>query len=439
MDDFLREKLENITPFPPEYIWTEIEKELDRKPFLVIFINNWKTISAITFIFLLLAFGAWYFLPNEIILVEEENVFQPNIQELNTSEQIEIKNQTPGLKHDKEALNETRIQAIENQKISSENYVPGNVISEKIKVEEISLSSNEESNQIKVTSSTTTYPENPSSKYILMPDLYFMQTASMNIDVPIDLRIKQVETAEILPINKAKNSQLGSWKMGFYFSPELLLKDFDSVRMLTAYSFNFEPTYYFNNHWFLRFGLGISSMRDRGFANLDYMSNDLMGTYDDVYDITFDTVNGKLVPTYYTETTEVWDSIRHLTVTEATNQYHYLQAPILLGYTIKSSHFNWSFYSGPAINLMVYEKTEMSVENTENITIIDLENRLPERSPYFFQLWIGAGVEYKAGKHLSLALEPNYRYYFSGVYDSSPYNIGFSGFAFRIGIIYKIF
>jgi hypothetical protein len=164
-----------------------------------------------------------------------------------------------------------------------------------------------------------------------------------------------------------------------------------------------------------------------------------MGTYDDVYDVTFDSVNGKVTPTYFTTLTEVWDSVRRLTITEATNKYIYLQAPLLFGYTKKSNHFNWSFYAGPVINFLVYEQTEMSIDNAENITIIDLENRLPDRSPYFFQLWIGAGIEYKTGKHLSLTLEPNYRYYFSGVYDSSPYKTGFSSFALRLGIIYKIF
>ena len=184
--------------------------------------------------------------------------------------------------------------------------------------------------------------------------------------------------------------------------------------------------------------MGVSSMSDRGFAKLDYMSNELMGIYDDVYDVTFDSLNGKLEATYYTAPTEVWDSVRRLTVTEATNKYLYLQFPLLFGYTKKTAHLNWSFYGGPAVNFLVNEKTEMSIANAENITIIDLENKLPDRSPYFFQLWIGAGVEYKAGKNLSLTLEPNYRYYFSGLYDSAPYKSGISSFALRFGIIYKI-
>jgi hypothetical protein len=164
-----------------------------------------------------------------------------------------------------------------------------------------------------------------------------------------------------------------------------------------------------------------------------------MGTYDDVYDVTFETIDGKPVPTYYTKVTEIWDSVRRLTVSEITNQYLYLQTPLLLGYYKKSSYMSWYIIAGPAINFLIYKQVDEPVENYENITIIDLQNNLPTRSPYYFQLWLGAGIEYNVSKHFSLSIEPNYRYYFTGVFDDPAYKSGFSGLALRFGVIYKIF
>ncbi|HEY9114697.1 MAG TPA: hypothetical protein VIN10_08340 [Bacteroidales bacterium] len=438
MDELLREKLENFTPTPPEHIWTGIEKGLNRKPLLVLFLNNWKTISAIALVLLLFTFGAWYFLPNETLVAEEKETIQ-EVPELVISEKDDTSVELPELVEEVEVLTEMQDKQSGSLEISSENKSAGKFISEKNNIKPISETASAETSQAKSSSSPTPKPVSEISDYTVISGFNAMPVANIGFALPLDLSMRQKESVKIIPEKKTKTSTKGSWELGFYFSPEIIFKDFDSVRMLTSYSFNFEPTYYINNHWFLRFGLGVSSMRDRGFANLDYISNELMGTYDDVYDVTFDSVNGKLVPTYYTEKTEVWDSIRRLTVTEATNQYLYLQTPLLFGYYKKSSHFNWYVYGGPAINFLVYEQTEMSVDNADEITIIDLENRLPDRSPYFFQLWIGTGIEYNASKHISLAIEPNYRYYFSGVYDSSPYKTGFSGFALRLGIIYKIF
>lgn len=430
MDDLMREKFENFSPSPPGHLWAGIENEIDKKTAFIIFMNNWRSISAIILVLLLLTFGALYISINESAVPSS---FTDPSKETLTSATLE-----------NEAIEEKISETTDKTEIefrSAENNTEKNI---SVKTGATIVENHAVSNPTFETISIAQVPLSNETALLISgqkrsPGLESMQPANTTLTIPFDLRIKPQEHSFLLPEKETKTTKKGSWNLGFYFSPEVLFKDFDSVRLLTTYSFNVEPTYYFNGNWFLRFGAGISSMRDRGFANLDYISNDFMGEYEDVYDVTFDSVDGKLQATYYTELTEVWDSIRHLTVTEATNQYLYLQTPLLLGYTLKSEHFNWFFYAGPALNFLIKKYTEMSVDNAERISIIDLENRLPDRSPYFFQLWVGAGVEYKAGKHLSLALEPNFRYYFSGIYDNPAYNSGFSGFAMRFGIIYKIF
>ena len=66
------------------------------------------------------------------------------------------------------------------------------------------------------------------------------------------------------------------------------------------------------------------------------------------------------------------------------------------------------------------------------------ENNLPERSPYFMQLWIGAGIEYKVGKQTAITFEPNYRYYFNNVFEKDPYKSSLSSFSLRIGVVFKM-
>ncbi|PIY30964.1 MAG: hypothetical protein COZ08_09970, partial [Bacteroidetes bacterium CG_4_10_14_3_um_filter_42_6] len=134
-----------------------------------------------------------------------------------------------------------------------------------------------------------------------------------------------------------------NWSSFVGVSPEFVTTTFDSVTLINTYSVNYEPIFHLNKQFFLRFGIGVSYARDRGFAKLDYISNDLMGTYNDVYNVTFDSLNGQVVPTYYTKTVEVWDSIRHLVISEVTNRYIYVQVPVLVGYFHQGNHssFNW--------------------------------------------------------------------------------------------------
>ena len=85
---------------------------------------------------------------------------------------------------------------------------------------------------------------------------------------------------------------------------------------------------------------------------------------------------------------------------------------------------------------MISKQIEEPLADINAVDINNLQNELPERSPYYFQLWLGAGVEYKAGRNLGISLEPNYRYYFNNVFKTAPYSN--SGLSIRIGLVYTI-
>jgi hypothetical protein len=188
----------------------------------------------------------------------------------------------------------------------------------------------------------------------------------------------------------------------------------------------------------MRFGIGVSYARDRGFAKVDFVSNDYIGTYDSVVEVTFEEINNEFFPVYHTKEVEIWDSIRHLAITEITNEYYNIQLPLMFGYHNSTRNFKWYFYGGPAMNISISKQIDDPKTNIEYIEIINLENRLPQRTDYSLQLWIGAGIDFRIGQKFSLAIEPNYRYYFKPVYQENNYKTALSGLGIRFGLIYKL-
>jgi len=430
IEEIIREKFEQFAPVPPPNVWDGIEKGL--VPVKPSFIGSYGRQIAAAAVLLIAIFGAvWFFTPSGETASELEEAIPETtlLDELETNDlkdspdQISIEEEEPIIESESiTAATEEQTDEATEQKI------------EGISVEQVVVLPAE---TVKTEAETET-----SAQYSVRNDdvsLSYLETKSIHFETFTESSLIE-PTIDFQEIPKQESpSKKGSWSAGLYFSPEVILNDFDSVEILPTYSFNFEPTYYINKHWFLRFGVGMSVSRDRGFAKVDYISNDYMGSYDDVYEIKFDSINGEPVPTYFTESIEVWDSIPHISINQITNKYLYVQMPMLFGYHNNNHKFlRWYFYGGPAINFLVYKNIDEPSEGYEGADIIDVENKLPERSPYYMQLWFGGGVDIQATKKLSIALEPSYRYYFNHVFKDDPYKTSLSGFTFRIGLVYKI-
>ncbi len=241
------------------------------------------------------------------------------------------------------------------------------------------------------------------------------------------------------PVSK-KSSNQHPWSVFAGLTSEFVSTSFDSVTILNSYSIGFEPVYHLNKQWFIRSGIGVSSSRDRGFARLDYISNDYMGSYDDVFDVTFDSIGDQVVPTYHTKTVEVWDSIRHLVVSEITNRYAYIQVPLMFGYLHSgaNSSFNWYMNAGPIFNFQVGRWIDEPNPAESYIEILNLQNKLPERNNFYLQLSVSAGIDYKITDNLSMAVEPGYRYYVNSIFSKEGYNRPISAFSLRLGAKFRI-
>ncbi|MFA5417594.1 MAG: hypothetical protein WC341_03960 [Bacteroidales bacterium] len=451
MDQLIKEKFDSFEPVPPPHVWLGVLSGLDAHQKTTAY-NKKRTIAILTAAFLLVLLTLYFLLPGisgiDNAPIREENKVVEIIE--NTAEQNVVAT-NPNVADMQKANIQEHSEVISHETIQPE-------VSETIEIVENSSAQKGETNQTR-SSTKRVIPANEQSDAISseghtygnqyeMSGLKFRKLFCINRPATDSamLLLQQNNTIErfgekaIDSQKTKKQTKPHRWSNFIGVSPEFVLTAFDSVTVLNSYTLNYEPVYFINKHLFVRFGIGVTTTRDRGFARLDYISNDLMGTYNDVYNVTFDSIDGQVVPTYFTKTVEVWDSIRHLSVSEVTNRYIYIQLPLLFGYYhhSKNSGLNWYFYGGPALNVQLAKTIDTPHPAEKDIEIIHFQNKLPERSTTYYQLWLGAGVEYKVSDQISVAIEPGYRYYLTSIFNKQGYNKPISALTLRVGTIIRL-
>lgn len=443
IDQLIKAKFDGFAPAPPDHIWSGIEKGISSHP--AFFVRYAKPIAAAVILLAAILLG---------ILLFTSQSSNGSVNKLQFTDSVPVSKtlDDPPANNQPATVSATEIIANSEEPENTDVNVPKNeyaethVASVKPKANSnTGISGNTQNfNNNKTTASVTGHVselseassrpvQNSTNEIFTLPTL----SLTLNNDLPKETIQHQAYSAQ--SVTTETNSRHKSlWSVGLYITPEMFFENFDSLQILPSYTLSVEPTYYINKHFFLRFGLGFTYAHDRGFSKINYLSNDLLGTYEDVYDITFDSVEGVLVPTYYTKTTEVWDTARHVTIKEPTNTYFYVQTPLMFGYYNRTHLFNWYFYAGPAFNYMVGKNLEKPVSDIDYVEILNIDNHLPQRSNYYVQLWLGAGIEVKASKHISLSLEPNYRLSFDNFYREQSYKKALSGFALRFGFVYYL-
>lgn len=235
------------------------------------------------------------------------------------------------------------------------------------------------------------------------------------------------------PEIKSDYGKRGDLYFGLYFTPEVIFYPSDLNKMNKSYSLDLNVIYKFSNY-LLQSGVGVMSSSDDGQYKVDFEK--FLGSYEDVYDVTFDTTANGVVPVYHTETVNVYDSIQHVTVTPTKNKYTYLQIPILFGYTEEFRRFSWFVKGGPSLSLMVNENLSSVNLDNDNNRIINVDSEVPSRIKANWQIVLSGGITYKLGNHVSLGVEPMVRFYMKSAYEQNtvqtkhPYSFGI-----RSGII----
>jgi hypothetical protein len=218
-----------------------------------------------------------------------------------------------------------------------------------------------------------------------------------------------------------------NWAFGLFFTPEMIFypdhNNFDN----RSYALDVNAIYKFSGYM-LQSGIGVSWTSDEGNCEIEY--NEYLGSYEDVYNVTFDTVGNELIPVYHTEPVKVYDSIDRVSIMPAKNHYTYLQIPLLFGYGNENRRFGWFVKGGPSLSIMVHEDIASNNMSETEDKILQIENEIPSRIHTNWQFVFSGGVSYRLSNHLSFTAEPVFRYYLNSTYEKTnlnmknPYSLG---------------
>jgi hypothetical protein len=239
--------------------------------------------------------------------------------------------------------------------------------------------------------------------------------------------IEEMNAGSSVPELKNDYGKKSSLLFGLYFTPEIIVYPSDDKLINKSYSIDIAWTYRFSDY-FIQSGLGLSRVTDDGNCRIDY--NSFLGSYEDVYNVTFDSTGNGIIPVYHTETVNVYDTITNYNIMPSKREFVYLQVPLLLGYGREFNKFGWHVKGGPSFSLLVHENIpDMGLTN-EKHKIVEISNDLPNKIKTNWQFIISAGLDYRFSDHISLSVEPIFRYFINSGYETGnlttqhPYSYG---------------
>jgi hypothetical protein len=226
-----------------------------------------------------------------------------------------------------------------------------------------------------------------------------------------------------------KNSEI---QFGLFFTPEVIFYPGDNNISNRSYAIDLNAIYKFSDY-FLQSGLGLAFASDQGKYKIDY--NKYMGSYEDVYNVTFDSTSNGVIPIYHTETVNVYDSVTYAQVEPSKNRFTYLQVPVLFGYGKENRRLGWFVKGGPSLSILIRENV-YDMGDMQEHKILNVETDLPSRIKTHWQFIISGGMNYRLGNHLSLSVEPMMRYFMNSVYEQGFYNTKHPySFGLRTGLL----
>jgi len=226
------------------------------------------------------------------------------------------------------------------------------------------------------------------------------------------------------------------FKLGAFINPEVVFYPSDSVDNSRNFNFGLSLSYH-KNDFFIRSGLGISIARDEGKYQVEYKRLEYLGSYEEVYHVSFDSTESGIVPIFYTKTVNVYDSVEHVAISKTKNTYTYLQIPLLIGYQFEKKHLTWSFMAGPSVSFLI-SKNIPDPEIPNNVGIIGIDRNIAQRIETNWQMVAGIGLNYRLNHRLEFAVEPTIRYYLNSSYNREIITTKHPvAFGLRAGLLFK--
>ncbi|MCB2220468.1 MAG: PorT family protein [Bacteroidetes bacterium] len=445
IDDLFRDKFENFEQDPPEYVWDNIKTGIQNPKGPGGHGFNGGGLAGFTALLIIIGTILVYLLSNSftINLPEKGSETSPTAQESFMDDtQIDT---NPVIAQDIKVTaeieeSENRLQKEQESEYSVQENMESSMLPKKSIPEErvgkSTLMALSRTERIKQTNQQA--PPSPNENKLSSLKYINFEYNGLGQTNQSDVRLNHKPSSFISTVPAPPRDDYvtkGQWSVGLYFRPEMIR--YPSDDQITNYARGIDlHVLYKKNEYFLQTGLGFSQVTDAGNYKIDY--NKYMGSYEDVYDVTFDTIGNEVTPVYHTQTVDVYDSINYVRITPSERRYTYLQIPIMFGYGKDYRRFGWFVKAGPALALMVHENIpEMSMRE-DQYKILNVENSLPARINANWQFVLSAGANYKLGNKISLSVEPLIRYYINSDYEPGkyttrhPYSLGL-----RTGLLFN--
>ena len=249
------------------------------------------------------------------------------------------------------------------------------------------------------------------------------------------------------PFDQAiKEMKIAKWKgdyaniqhdynLGFYYHPEWLYNQKNSKYENNRQSFGLSAGMK-KRPFILETGIGI--MQEKAWQDYDVKFNQLLGTYNNLQTIQFDSIGGVVVPTYYYSTDSVYDPKVQQELHSHLAEYTYLQLPLFLGIEKSMGRNSFTIKGGPVFNLLLKKKEDKLLYSNDQ-KIISIAGDHPNRLTTSWQWYLGISYAYAITDNISFFFEPAVRGYLNTPYErkrqstQNPIYVGI-----RAGIIFQL-
>lgn len=431
IDNIIRQKFENFEPEPPAQVWENVRSKINPPPppapsglmLPILFIT--------TFI---LFIGSMVF--NLVNGINEEKAENEGIAQLRTAGFISTGSTTGSSQSLQDAIYRTiqdnHLEQVLSSAPGKDEPVPAKTeIKVKAPFQPIAVPTLTNSGR-----STEGQPvPNSSERSQWQPGLrQALATGEISVATAVKYNLTMKDIRKLSGYQENTRALRPTLTIGIYFNPEVTFHHSPDVENTVSYSLGFLPQLNFN-HFFIQSGINARFTSDKGNSSISY--NRFLGTYDDVYLVTFDSTANGIIPTYYTEEVEVFDTLDHYAISETRARYTYLEIPVLIGYRHEFGKLSVFAKGGPSAAFLVREN--IPVQDPEaHARIVDVDYQVPARTQVNWNLMVGAGIDYRLSERISFSLEPTFRYSLKSEYEI-PSDAGAKSHSFgiRAGLNYK--
>jgi len=205
--------------------------------------------------------------------------------------------------------------------------------------------------------------------------------------------------------------------LGLYYSPEWMFNTLNGEKFVN--NMGVDGTFHFGKYS-VRTGLGLSITT--GSNEMLVKTNPYVGTYSflDSVQFNWDAMHYNLIATYYSTNKQVYDTTLLNNYSYIKKRYTYLQIPLILGYDFwQNSRISLGIRGGAVMSLLLKTENLSGSYNAGMDRVISINDISPDRIDLNWQAVAGISASLKLSGRFSLELEPEIRYYFNSVYESS--------------------